>query len=203
MFELKQIGWKLHCSYFPAFTGRLKCTLWCFCCISIFSNVLFFNQSALSVEHFSSCILKICKCMTVVLALSFQSEDFSELQKITWKWASGLSYVLELLFPFRCPSQLPAGLCLSCPSTAILGQLSKLQVQFGLSCNRKYHPCKLWSMPGAVSTPLQRLPKWAPPMLGALRSAVQVVPISVMFLWRKGTLFQRPLCYVWTSLKRV
>lgn len=41
---------------------------------------------------------------------------------------------------------------LSCPSTAILGEPSKLQVQFGFCCSRKHHPHKCWEMSGAVLT---------------------------------------------------
>lgn len=41
---------------------------------------------------------------------------------------------------------------LSCPSTAILGEVCKLQVQFGFSCSRKHHPHECWEMPGAVLT---------------------------------------------------
>lgn len=41
---------------------------------------------------------------------------------------------------------------LSCPSAAILGELSKLQLHFGFSCSRQHHPCKCWEMSGAVLT---------------------------------------------------
>lgn len=143
--------------------------------------------------------------MTLVLALSLQPGDvFWIPEDLEMSFRFGLCvykqevFIRSILSFFAAHLNCLQAFLLSCPSTAIVGQLSKLQVRFWFSCNKKHHPHKLWQMPGdALTNCFAGAPsEGSTSHVGSPEEhGADDIPFHVS--WRKGTYFQWALYYVY------